>query len=39
MIIDLTIPHDEKLVKAEKDKSSKYLDSICGMYIQQSLGR
>ncbi len=26
MIVDITIPHDENLVKAEKDKSSKYLD-------------
>ena len=26
MIIDITIPHDENLVKAEKDKQIKYLD-------------
>lgn len=26
MIVDITIPHDENLVKAEKDKASKYLD-------------
>ncbi|XP_063619204.1 uncharacterized protein LOC134792018 [Cydia splendana] len=26
VLVDITIPHDENLVKAEKDKSSKYLD-------------
>ena len=26
VIIDLTIPHDDNLVKAEKEKLSKYLD-------------
>ncbi|XP_050552268.1 uncharacterized protein LOC126911117 isoform X2 [Spodoptera frugiperda] len=26
MIVDITIPHDENLVKAEKDKQIKYLD-------------
>ncbi|RVE50227.1 hypothetical protein evm_005062 [Chilo suppressalis] len=25
-MIDITIPHDENLVKVEKDKLSKYLD-------------
>ena len=26
MIVDITVPHDENLVKAEKDKQFKYLD-------------
>lgn len=26
VLVDVTIPHDENLVKAEKDKISKYLD-------------
>ena len=26
MIVDITVPHDENLVKAEKDKQIKYLD-------------
>ena len=26
MIIDVTFPHDDNLVKAEKDKQIKYLD-------------
>ncbi|CAH2240994.1 jg19746 [Pararge aegeria aegeria] len=26
IIVDITIPHDDNLVKAEKDKVSKYLD-------------
>lgn len=26
MILDVTVPHDENLVKAEKDKQLKYLD-------------
>ncbi|CAH2217917.1 jg11424, partial [Pararge aegeria aegeria] len=26
IIVDITIPHDDNLVKAEKEKESKYLD-------------
>ena len=26
MIVDITVPHDESLVKAEKDKQFRYLD-------------
>ena len=35
MIVDVTIPHDENLVKAEKEKQIKYLDlahEVVGMW-------
>ncbi|RVE44451.1 hypothetical protein evm_010855 [Chilo suppressalis] len=32
VLIDITIPHDENLVKAEKDKLSKYLDLAHEVY-------
>ncbi|CAH2255620.1 jg19327 [Pararge aegeria aegeria] len=39
IIVDITIPHDDNLVKAEKDKVSKYLDlahEITAMWIVES---
>ena len=40
MIVDLTIPHDENLVKAEKEKQIKYLDlahEVRGMWNMNSV--
>ena len=40
MIIDVTIPHDENLVKAEKEKQIKYLDlahEVRGMWNMNSV--